>query len=236
MKVFILSAKRIKQKMTVFFLLLVIVTGVVLSYRISEKSRTVFSSVDKKVIVIDAGHGGYDPGKSGKIGEDEKDINLKISGYLTEYLEQGGAVVVLTRNEDTALGSAKKEDMKQRKNIVNESDADIMISIHQNAFTSSVVKGAQVFYHESSEKGKLLSECVQKRLVEKLDPSNKRQAKQNKNYYVLRTTEIPAAIIECGFLSNAEEEKLLNDEEYQQNVAWAIYIGILDYFEKVSML
>lgn len=155
---------------------------------------------------------------------------------LTEYLEQGGAEVILTRDSDAALGKGKKADMAERKKIANETGADILVSIHQNAFPSAKAKGAQVFYHKSSEKGKVLAECVQESLRSRVDGSNMRQAKENKDYYILRTTGIPAVIVECGFLSNAEEERLLNDADYQEKLAWAIYCGILDYFEKISII
>lgn len=187
-------------------------------------------------IVLDAGHGGWDPGKTGTNGADEKLLNLAVVEKLAEYLEQGGAEVILTRDSDAALGKGKKADMAERKKIVNETGADILVSIHQNAFPSARAKGAQVFYHKSSEKGKVLAECVQESLRSRVDGSNIRQAKENKEYYILRTTEIPAVIVECGFLSNAEEERLLNDAEYQEKLAWAIYCGILDYFEKISII
>ncbi|MCI5678997.1 MAG: N-acetylmuramoyl-L-alanine amidase [Bacteroidales bacterium] len=187
-------------------------------------------------IVLDAGHGGWDPGKTGTNGADEKLLNLAVVEKLAEYLEQGGAEVILTRDSDAALGKGKKADMAERKKIANETGADLLVSIHQNAFPSARAKGAQVFYHKSSEKGKVLAECVQESLRSRVDGSNIRQAKENKEYYILRTTEIPAVIVECGFLSNAEEERLLNDAEYQEKLAWAIYCGILDYFENLDMI
>ena len=187
-------------------------------------------------IVLDTGHGGWDPGKTGTNGADEKLLNLAVVEKLAEYLEQGGSEVILTRDSDAALGKGKKADMAERKKIANETGADILVSIHQNAFPSARAKGAQVFYHKSSEKGKVLAECVQESLRSRVDGSNIRQAKENKEYYILRTTEIPAVIVECGFLSNAEEERLLNDAEYQEKLAWAIYCGILDYFEKISII
>ena len=187
-------------------------------------------------IVLDAGHGGWDPGKTGTNGENEKVLNLAVVEKLAEYLEQGGAKVILTRSSDDALASGKKADMAERRKIANETGADILVSIHQNAFPSARAKGAQVFYHSSSEKGKLLAEGVQESLRSRVDGSNIRMAKENKDYYILRTTEIPAVIVECGFLSNAEEEKLLNDAAYQEKLAWAIYCGILDYFEKISII
>lgn len=197
--------------------------------------NTMFSMLDA-TIVLDAGHGGWDPGKTGTAGANEKDLNLSVVEKLAEYLEQGGAEVILTRESDDALGDGKRTDMAERKRIANESGADIIVSIHQNAFPSAKAKGAQVFYHNSSENGKVLAECVQESLRSRVDGSNHRQAKENRDYYILRTTEIPAVIVECGFLSNTEEEKLLNDAEYQGKLAWAIYCGILDYFENLDMI
>lgn len=196
-----------------------------------SQSARVMLPVDQKLIILDAGHGGWDPGRKGRGGEDEKHINLAIMGKLQQYLEQGGATVFITRATDEALGKGKKADMAERKKIANESDGDILVSIHQNAFPSSGVKGAQVFYHKSSQDGKRLAELVQESLKTHVDSANKRLAKENKDYYILRTTEIPAVIVECGFLSNYSEETLLNDEAYQDKVAWGIYLGIIDYFE-----
>jgi len=197
-----------------------------------NKTARVMLPVNQRVIILDAGHGGWDPGKTGTSGEDEKQINLVVMGKLQQYLEQGGATVLITRATDEALGKSKREDMGERKKIANESQGDILVSIHQNAFPSSGVKGAQVFYHKSSEEGKKLAALVQESLKTNVDSENKRQSKQNSDYYILRTTEIPAIIVECGFLSNPGEEKLLNDEAYQDKLAWAIYLGVLDYFSE----
>ena len=200
-----------------------------------ETENAMFPMLDAR-IVLDAGHGGWDPGKTGTNGANEKELNLAVVEKLAEYLEQGGAEVILTRTSDDALGDGKRTDMAERRRIANESDADILVSIHQNAFPSAKVRGAQVFYHNSSGNGKVLAECVQESLRHRVDGSNNRQAKENKDYYILRTTEIPAVIVECGFLSNYEEERLLNDAAYQEKLAWAIYCGILDYFEKNDMM
>ncbi len=198
--------------------------------------KEVMYPTEQKVILLDAGHGGWDPGKTGTHGVNEKELNLAVVEKLQGFLEQGGATVLLTRDADEALGKGKREDMAERKRLANESNADILVSIHQNAFPSAAAKGAQVFYHASGEAGKLLAECIQESLRERVDGSNHRQAKENKDYYILRTTEIPAVIVECGFLSNREEEALLNADSYQEKVAWAIYCGILDYFEKIGMI
>jgi N-acetylmuramoyl-L-alanine amidase len=223
------------EKIITFFLIIIIAVSGYITY--SEKVVTTFSlPIAKRVIVIDAGHGGFDPGKVGTKGQDEKDINLKISEKLQEYLEQSGSYVIITRADDKAAASTKNDDMRQRRVITNTSQADILVSIHQNSFPQMGVKGAQAFYHNSSVEGKYLAECIQKAIKEVADPTNKRVAKANTDYYVLRTTEIPAVIVECGFLSNKEEEQKLNTKEYQEKIAWSIYVGIIDYFENLDSL
>ncbi|WP_058486040.1 N-acetylmuramoyl-L-alanine amidase CwlD [Defluviitalea phaphyphila] len=193
----------------------------------------------KRVIVIDPGHGGFDPGKLGTNGVHEKDINLAIALKLQSYLEQSGAYVIITRNTDEGLNeegdtNKKSSDMRRRKELINSSEADILISIHQNSFTQSKYKGAQVFYHGHSKEGERLAKSIQNKFKEFVDATNKREAKANTDYYILRTTEIPAVIVECGFLSNPEEEANLNNEIYQEKVAWAIYAGIVDYFNNAE--
>ncbi len=220
-----------KDQIIAFFLCFIIAGGILSTYHRENEAIYTMVPADRKVIIIDAGHGGWDPGKTGTAGENEKDINLKIALKLQQYLEQSGAVVLITRGDDTALGSKKKEDMKNRKEIVNESEGDILISIHQNAFPKPSAKGGQVFYHNGSEAGKRLAELIQAKLKEEVDPMNTRAAKANTDYYILKNTSIPSAIVECGFLSNMEEEQKLNTDEYQEKVAWAIYLGILDYFK-----
>ena len=200
-----------------------------------QTKDTMFFMLDAK-IVLDAGHGGWDPGKTGSNGKDEKELNLAVTEKLAEYLEQGGCTVIQTRRTDEALGSGKRADLSERRRMINESEADILISIHQNAFPSPKAQGAQVFYHASSDKGRLLAECVQESLRLRVNQENQRQAKENSTYYILRTTELPAVLVECGFLSNRQEEQLLNDAAYQERLAWAIYCGILDYFQKSGII
>ncbi len=199
-----------------------------------EEAEDVMLPAASKIIVLDAGHGGWDPGKTGSQGKNEAELNLAVTKKLAYFLEQGGATVYFTRADENALGEKKGEDMAERKTVANDSGADLLISIHQNAFPSSSAKGAQVFYHKSSEAGKLLAEDIQASLKERADGENTRQAKANADYYVLRTTKIPAVLVECGFLSNGEEELRLNEEEYQERVAWAIYCGILEYFSQTE--
>ncbi|MBO8434158.1 MAG: N-acetylmuramoyl-L-alanine amidase [Tyzzerella sp.] len=217
-----------KEYIHIFFLMAVIFSVVIYTY--NKNTVTAMLPVSGKTIVIDAGHGGWDPGKTGTEGENEKIINLEIAKKLQEYLETAGANVVITRHNDDALGENKRADMKERKNIADESKGDILISIHQNSFPSKKAKGAQVFYYKTSEESKKLAERVQSRLISDADENNTRQAKGNTDYYMLKSMEMPCIIVECGFLSNYEEEKLLNDKGYQQKIAWAIYMGVVEYF------
>lgn len=218
-----------------------IILVLILGYNIySNKTISTFGlPTAKHVIVIDPGHGEFDPGKMGIQGAHEKDINLAIALKLQAYLEQSGAYVVITRNTDEGLnekGDTKKKrsDMRRRKELINSSEGDILISIHQNSFQQSKYKGAQVFYHGHSKEGERLAKAIQNQLREFVDPTNKREAKANTDYYVLKTTEIPAVIVECGFLTNPEEESNLNNETYQEKIAWAIYIGIVDFYKSLS--
>lgn len=203
------------------------------TYTNISKTSPAFSAlpISGKVIILDPGHGGWDPGKTGINGENEKDINLKIALRIKDYLEQGGAEVYMTRETDTALSQTKSGDMKERISPAKKGEADVFISIHQNAFTSAGPKGAQVFYYNGSDGGKTLAECIQSRLISFADSENTRSAKQNSNYYILKKTDIAAVIIECGFLSNPSEEKKLNTEGYRDKIAWAVYMGLWDYFE-----
>ena len=129
-----------------------IIGGCLVHTALGKETKALFPMMGVRV-VLDAGHGGWDPGNTGTGGENEKILNLAVTEKLTEYLEQGGAEVILTRNADTALGGSKHADMAERQRIANETGADILVSIHQNAFPSAKAKGAQVFYHKSSEKG-----------------------------------------------------------------------------------
>ena len=188
----------------------------------------------KKVIVIDAGHGGWDPGKVGDGGKLEKEINLQIALTLQRYLEMADAYVYVIRLEDEALGDRKTSDMAGRREIINNSKADILISIHQNSYETPDIKGVQTFYYSKSEESRVLAEKIQEEIKKSLNQVNNRQAKAEDSYYMLKQTEIPAVIVECGFLSNPEEERLLSTKEYQEKMAWAIYSGVLDYFKNTE--
>lgn len=189
---------------------------------------------EKFTIVVDAGHGGRDPGKIGVNNAQEKDINLCIALKLKSFLEQNDINVIMTRVEDIGHYSEsdsnkKVADMKKRVEIINNSDAVLAISIHQNSFTQEGIWGAQVFYYADSKHGKDYAKVMQNQLVESLKDGNKRVAKPNDSYYLLRKTECPFVIVECGYLSNRKESELLVDDTYQEKMAWAIHLGIISY-------
>ncbi|MCM1409796.1 MAG: N-acetylmuramoyl-L-alanine amidase [Lachnospiraceae bacterium] len=185
-------------------------------------------------VVIDAGHGGDDPGKVGINQVLEKDVNLSIARKVRQYLEAQDIRVVMTREDENGLYDSdatnrKVQDMKRRVALIEEVHPAITVSIHQNSYPEEYVHGAQVFYYESSREGQRLADLVQGQLLEKLDPENHRQIKANDSYYLLKKTDIPIVIVECGFLSNQTEAALLSQEDYQDRVAWAIHMGIMQY-------
>ena len=187
-------------------------------------------------IVLDAGHGGSDPGKVGCNDVLEKNINLAIVYKLKTLFENKGFEVVLTRTDDKPLVSdnsknMKIEDMRNRVALITETMPLMTISIHQNSFSAST-KGAQVFYHKSSEKGKRLAGILQQSIKEKADKENHRVEKANDSYYMLRKVSCPIVIVECGFLSNPDEERLLNDEKYQKKMVEGIAEGIENFLYK----
>jgi len=190
-------------------------------------------------VVIDAGHGGDDPGKIGINQLLEKDVNLSIALKVRQYLEAQGIRVVMTREDENGLYDSgapnkKVQDMKRRVALIEETAPAITVSIHQNSYPEEYVHGAQVFYYDGSRDGQLLAQLLQEQLVQKLDPENHRQIKANDSYYLLKKTDVPIVIVECGFLSNQAEAKLLGQEEYQDRVAWAIHMGILQYLAETD--
>lgn len=191
-----------------------------------------------KVIVVDAGHGGMDGGAVSRSGIYESHINLEIALKLRRLLEQSGAIVLLTRDADVGLYSErgsirdkKNEDLRNRKDLIENSEADIFVSIHLNAFPQSQYYGAQTFYPKKPEESKVLAELIQEELIRVLNNDNHRVSKAKNDVYLLQNPSLPTVLIECGFLSNPMEEQLLQKSTYQEKVAWSIYIGILRYFQ-----
>lgn len=209
------------------------------AYVNSSQEKAANSSITKYKVVIDAGHGGFDPGKVGINNDLEKDVNLSIALKLKGLLEQNDCEVVMTRENDTALYSEsdsnkKTSDMRNRMKIVLDADPDITISIHQNSYPEEKIKGAQVFYHVSSTEGKELAEIIQEQLKTTIGDGNHRVAKSNDSYYMLKKSKCPLVIVECGFLSNYKESALLITSEYQDKVAWAIHLGVMNYLNNYS--
>ena len=191
---------------------------------------------EKICVVVDAGHGGVDPGKVGVNDQLEKDINLKIAKLLKQFLQAEGIEVIMTREGEKGLydedaSNKKVQDMKRRLEIIEASDAVMVVSIHQNSYHEEYVKGGQVFYYSTSEKSRQLAEALQEQLRE-LEPDNKREAKGNDSYFLLKKTSKPIVIVECGFLSNREEAAKLSDEVYQEKLAWNIHMGIMKYLSQ----
>ncbi len=197
-------------------------------------SGQVETAAKRPCVVIDAGHGGTDPGKVGVDGSLEKDINLKIARKLQKFLVMADVDVVLTRESDAGLydesaPNKKVQDMKNRVSIIEEKEPDFTVSIHQNSYHEEYVHGAQVFYYASSEESKELAQRIQQVMTAELDPDNTRQAKANDSYYLLKKTSSPIVIVECGFLSNYEEAQKLSSDIYQEKAAWAIHLAILQH-------
>ncbi len=182
-----------------------------------------------KTVVIDAGHGGWDGGVSGRVtGVKESDINLSIAKTLRQFLESKGYTVVMTRATTDGLygmstQNRKQKDMEARKKTITEANADLVVSIHQNSFPSPTARGPQVFYAPASETGGLMAGTGQNVLNAAL--GGDRTAKKG-DYYILQCSPVPSLLIECGFLSNAEEEKLLVSAAYQEKVAYSVFTGI----------
>lgn len=204
----------------------------------NESVPTVSLPVSGKTIVIDAGHGKPDEGAQSSNGTTEAETNLKIALKLQKLLEQSGSSVVLTRSDENAIYDLDSKTLKQKKisdihnrvKIGNESSADIFVSIHLNKIPQQQYDGWQTFYNAQSEKGQKLAVSIQNNLNDAIHKENNRVAKSIDNIYIVKHVEIPLTIVECGFLSNPDEEKLLLEDEYQNRLAWGIYNGIIDYF------
>ena len=184
-----------------------------------------------KTIVIDAGHGGFDPGAIGSRGVLEKDVNLAISRRVAALLRQVGAQVVETRTTDEALAESKRADIYRRVEIAEENAAELFITIQANSIPQRQYRGAQVFFAAGSTEGQGLSESIQQSLAQVLQNTD-RVAKSIENIYVVNKLAIPSIVVETGFLSNAAEESLLADSRYQQLVAYAVFLGIVSYYSE----
>lgn len=219
-----------RKKIELILVMLTLAGLVMVSKKLEKYVNS--DKVEKKeyTVVLDAGHGSSDSGKVGINGVLEKDINLSISKKTKKYLEKKGICVIMTRNKDESLaegenGNRKVQDMKARVKRINDTKPDLAVSIHQNSYHEESIHGAQVFYYEHSESGEKDARILQEALLA-MDPDNTRQVKANTTYYLLKRTEVPILIVECGFLSNQEEAEKLASEDYQKEIAKAIANGI----------
>ena len=232
-----------KKKKRIFISLLTVLISA-FAFQMSNVNRTLNSletvalPVSDKVIVIDAGHGIPDEGAQSSNGTTEAQINLKIALKLQSLLEQAGSTVILTRSDENAIYDLDSKTLRQKKvsdihnrvKIGNESSADLFVSIHLNKVPQEQYWGWQCFYKDGDENSKKLAKLLQENLNEAIQKENKRVAMRIDNVYIIKHVEIPISIVECGFLSNEEEEKQLLNDEYQNRLAWGIYNGIIDYF------
>ena len=227
-----------KKYFNIFFLFMVLLAWVLFSENgLSVLKHLITHKEYNITVAIDAGHGGFDSGKVGINNALEKDINLSIALKVKSLLEENDIKVIMTRENNKGLykqsdQDKKRTDMRKRVEIINSCDAFIAISIHQNSYKQESSRGAQVFYYEQSNKGKILAETIQNSMKETIADGNHRMAKSNSSYYMLKQTNCPLVIVECGFLSNWEEANLLCSESYQEKVAWAIHLGIMEYINQ----
>ncbi|MDW5298802.1 MAG: N-acetylmuramoyl-L-alanine amidase [Sedimentibacter sp.] len=233
-----------KKVNIVFSIALVIIVLLSLFFNIGKTTETINASEGEKIekikILIDPGHGGVDQGASGNLEIGESTINLAISEKLMHFLEGSGFEVEMTRYDDNGLYTSKSdtirakknEDLKNRVEAINNSHADLVVSVHINYFPEERYYGAQVFYQNKNENGKIAAKILQDNLKDMLDTSNTRVPQVKKGIKILDDTNTTVILIECGFLSNIEEEKKLVTDEYQEKTAWAIYTGLLKYFNK----
>lgn len=228
--------RRLKRRLVLSIIVMMsLFGGIVWNIHLHDKKSWSWV-VGNQTILIDAGHGGVDPGAVGKNNTLEKDITLAVSKRVKILVEQGGGKAIMVREEDVDLGTAqgllkrKREDLAQRIQLAEETKSDVYLSIHANSFPNEKLTGGQVFYYTNSAEGKVLAQCLQEQLNSVA--GGKRVAKGNQELFILKKANRAAVTIELGFLSNAQEEQKLNDPNYQQQLAVAIYQGLANYLGK----
>ncbi len=245
MKIYVFNLKRFLRKARIaciaVAILLVICTGFsLISRAFAFNDKDVQATADEDyTIVLDAGHGGEDPGATGTNGKYEKDINLEVTMLLGEVLKEKGYNVVYTRTEDKMLysseenvkGMRKISDLKNRCAIANNYDPCILISIHMNSYGASKYSGLQVYYKNGDPTSQKLADAVQSSVQKNLQNDNKRTIKDGSNLYLLENSTGTSILIECGFLSNENECEKLSQKEYQKRLSFAIVCGIIEYIE-----
>lgn len=235
------------RKISFYIAVCVLITGIMLSLaliplRQNQNSTSVFQNNPQNmpIVVIDAGHGGEDGGAQGSDGTLEKDINLAISLYLKEMLRLNGFTVKTVREDDISVcddlptvHERKVTDLKNRLSLFNDNEKNIVISIHQNKFEQEKYNGTQIFYSPNNPLSEILADKVKNSVFSLLQPTNTRENKKSdSSIYVLYNASVPAIIVECGFLSNESELKKLQQTEYQQQMAFSIFTGFLQFYSE----
>jgi N-acetylmuramoyl-L-alanine amidase len=235
----------LKRLNIIFAAAIIIIMLVSIFLNVSKTAETIDaagnSKVEKIKILIDPGHGGIDQGASGDMKIAEAPINLDISKKLMSFLEGSGFEVEMTRYDNGlytelsgTIRAKKNEDLKNRVELINSSNADLVISIHLNSFPQKQYFGAHVFYQKSNEiTTKLAADTIQESMKNILDKNNARVPQMKKDIKIMDDTTVPVILIECGFLSNKDEERKLISDDYQEKTAWAIYTGVLRYFNQL---
>lgn len=227
----------IKLKPLIAFVLIIVSSFLLSYFLVNAINRTSADSILDYTVVLDAGHGGIDGGAVGtKTNVKESDINLSIVRKLEKHLKSFGFKVVLTRSDANGLYNVfsrdyKQEDMQKRKDIIKKANANLVISIHMNSFPDRTSSGAQAFYDKDNAASKLFADVVQSEL--KLHLPNARKESSYGDYYILKCTQNPSIMVECGYLSNPEEELLLSSDEYQEKMSYYIFCGIIKYFQNI---
>lgn len=245
MQIFYFSKKKIKRVLVFIIIIIILLLCI---YKVFENSIYVpsFTYQDNRfsnqTIVIDAGHGGVDSGVVHSSGLMEKDVNLEIAKHLQGLLEDSGANVVITREEDVELsslstigGTRQQRDLNARTNIIDNNQADFFVSVHVNSLPQHPsVKGPIIYYHPQSETSKTLAEVIQNRLnieYSKIYKEEINHTVRGEAYYILRNTNSPGVIAEVGFMSNQEDYTLLSKEKFRYFIAYQIYIALGEYLE-----
>ena len=230
-----------KRKKHIIVMITVITACFVVMALVNEQNSVDVSNLEDessdKIIVLDAGHGGEDGGAVSSSGVVESDINLQFTKKLKDILSLNGYKIVMTREDNSDLADKsietisgrKKSDMHRRLDIYNSHIQNVAISIHQNIFPADSCKGTQVFYSTQTQSGKVLADNITDTVKKYLQPDNERLSKPTSgSIFLLDNAKIPAVIVECGFLSNSEEIKLLCDKEYQKKFSYCVFLGLLN--------
>ncbi len=230
-----------RRNLIIISVLIIVFLTTILCFGAIKVNPVGHSGVNKIKIVLDAGHGGIDGGVSGvRTGVKESELNLKVVKKLEKFLIDAGMQVYLTRNSEAGLygvanSSLKRKDMENRKKIIESVKPNLVISIHMNKYSVSTRRGAQVFYNSENENSKILALSVQD-CFNSMEQATRKFSALAGDYYIIKCTEFPSIIAECGFLSNPEEEALLITEKYQDDLAYNIFKGVSTYLAQTTFI